>query len=63
MERGDAPYYPVNNEKNNTLYEQYKELAASKAENVIFGGRLGQYRYYNMDQVIVAVLEAVNGEF
>ncbi len=61
--RGDEPYYPVNNDKNNTLYEQYKELAAKKARNVIFGGRLGQYRYYNMDQVIAAALEAVNEEF
>ena len=53
---GDEPYYPVNDEKNQRLYEQYKALA-EKEEKVIFGGRLGEYRYYDMDQVIAAALE------
>ncbi|PWF99767.1 UDP-galactopyranose mutase [Levilactobacillus bambusae] len=61
--RGDEPYYPVNNQENNGLYAQYKELAEKQAENVIFGGRLGQYKYYNMDQVIAAALETVTTEF
>jgi UDP-galactopyranose mutase len=52
---GDEPYYPVNNEKNERLYQKYKELA-SKEENVTFGGRLGEYRYYDMDAVIAAAL-------
>ena len=52
---GMEPYYPVNDEKNNVLYQQYKELAA-KEENVIFGGRLGDYKYYDMDKVIAAAL-------
>lgn len=55
---GMEPYYPVNNEQNNQLFEQYKELA-SKEENVIFGGRLGDYKYYDMDKVIEAALAAV----
>ena len=50
---GDEPYYPVNNERNNALYEKYKELAL-KEKNVLFGGRLGQYKYYDMDKVIEA---------
>ena len=53
---GDEPYYPVNDEKNNTLYNKYKEEAL-KLDNVFFGGRLGQYKYYDMDKVI---LEALN---
>lgn len=53
---GNEPYYPVNDEKNNDLYQQYKALA-DREEKVIFGGRLGQYRYYDMDQVIAAALE------
>ena len=52
---GDEPYYPVNDEKNCQLYENYKELA-DKENNVIFGGRLGEYKYYDMDQVIAAAL-------
>ena len=52
---GDEPYYPVNDEKNNKLYEKYKELA-EKEENIIFGGRLGEYKYYDMDKVIGKVL-------
>lgn len=58
---GDEAYYPVNDEKNNTLFEKYKELA-SKESNVIFGGRLGHYKYYDMDKVIVAALELVELE-
>lgn len=54
---GDEPYYPVNDEKNGALYQQYKALAESE-QNVIFGGRLGEYKYYDMDQVIAAALEA-----
>ena len=61
--KGDEPYYPVNNDKNNALYAQYKDLAAKEDAKVIFGGRLGQYKYYNMDQVIRAALDAVNTEF
>ncbi|WP_187327515.1 UDP-galactopyranose mutase, partial [Liquorilactobacillus nagelii] len=60
--RGDEPYYPVNNSANNALYKKYKELADAKADNIIFGGRLGQYRYYNMDQVIGAALVTVEKE-
>ena len=52
---GDEPYYPVNDEKNGALYKKYKELA-DKEENVIFGGRLGEYKYYDMDQVISEAL-------
>ena len=52
---GDEPYYPVNDEKNSALYAKYKELA-DKEEKVIFGGRLGEYKYYDMDQVIAAAL-------
>ncbi|MBE6879429.1 MAG: UDP-galactopyranose mutase [Ruminococcaceae bacterium] len=59
---GDEPYYPVNDEKNGTLYARYKELA-EKEEGVIFGGRLGEYKYYDMDKVIVAALETVKKEF
>ncbi len=58
---GVEPYYPVNNDKNNALYEKYAELAA-KEDNVIFGGRLGQYKYYDMDKVIEAALDCVKGE-
>ena len=61
--RGDEPYYPINDAKNNSLYKQYVELAQKEADNVIFGGRLGQYRYYNMDQVIGAALVTVDQEF
>lgn len=61
--RGDEPYYPVNDKKNNALYTKYQDLAKQEAQNVIFGGRLGQYRYYNMDQVISAALTTVKQEF
>ena len=55
------PYYPINNEKNNTLYEKYKELA-DRDKKVILGGRLGQYKYYDMDKVIEEALECVRRE-
>lgn len=54
-------YYPINNEKNNQLYEQYEELA-KKDSKVIFGGRLGQYKYYDMDKVIQEALNCVKKE-
>lgn len=60
--KGDEPYYPVNNSKNNDLYAQYRKLAEEQ-EKVIFGGRLGQYRYYDMHQVIAAALQCVRNEF
>ena len=53
---GDEPYYPVNDEKNGKLYEEYKKLA-EKENDVIFGGRLGEYKYYDMDAVIAAALD------
>jgi len=54
--QGDDPYYPVNDEKNTALYEQYKELASHET-NILFGGRLGEYKYYDMDKVIASALE------
>ena len=53
---GDEPYYPVNDEKNGKLYESYKVLA-EKEDKVVFGGRLGEYKYYDMDQVIAVALQ------
>ena len=61
-EKGQEPYYPVNNQQNNDLYSKYKKLAQAVPQ-VIFGGRLGQYRYYDMHQVIAAALEVVKQEF
>ena len=58
---GDEPYYPVNDEKNGALYAKYKALAA-KEPKVRFGGRLGEYRYYDMDAVIAAALNAAEQE-
>ena len=58
---GMEPYYPVNDEKNNTLFARYRELAA-KEKNVIFGGRLGDYKYYDMDKVIEAALDLCERE-
>ena len=58
---GDEPYYPVNDEKNGALYAQYKELA-KKEPKVIFGGRLGEYKYYDMDAVIASALEMCEKE-
>lgn len=57
-EKGDEPYYPVNNDRNNELYAKYKALA-DKETKVFFGGRLGQYKYYDMDKVIAAALEDI----
>ena len=59
---GDEPYYPVNDAKNSLLYSEYKKLADAE-EKVIFGGRLGEYKYYDMDQVIAAVLDKCEKEF
>ena len=59
--KGDEPYYPMNDEKNLSLYEKYTELAA-KEGNVIFGGRLGMYKYYDMDDTIEAALNCVHAE-
>lgn len=56
-EPGEEPYYPVNDDKNGALYAQYRALA-QKEEKVVFGGRLGEYRYYDMDQVIASALQA-----
>ena len=58
---GDEPYYPVNDEKNNALYRKYKELA-DREPGVIFGGRLGEYRYYDMDAVIASALACAKRE-
>lgn len=59
--KGDEPYYPINDEKNSALYEKYKELARGE-KNILFGGRLGQYKYYDMDKVIGAALLMVEAE-
>ena len=58
---GDEPYYPVNDEENGALYARYRELADA-LPNVLFGGRLGEYKYYDMDRVIEAALERVRAE-
>ena len=58
---GDEPYYPVNDEKNSALYARYQALA-DREENVIFGGRLGEYRYYDMDQVILSAMNRAEAE-
>ncbi len=58
----DEPYYPINNSKNTEMYKQYKELADIE-ENVIFGGRLATYKYYDMHQVIGAALATIDKEF
>lgn len=55
---GDEPYYPVNDERNSALLKKYQELASGRP-HIVFGGRLGQYRYYDMDKVIAAALDAV----
>ena len=60
--QGDEPYYPINNERNNSLYQEYEKLAKQRTD-VIFGGRLGQYKYYDMDKVISAALDCVAAEF
>jgi len=58
---GDEPYYPVNDDKNNLLYSKYKDLA-QKEQNIYFGGRLGEYKYYDMDTVISSALAFCNKE-
>ena len=58
---GDEPYYPVNDDKNSALYERYKALGQQE-QQVLFGGRLGEYKYYDMDAVIAAALEAAERE-
>ena len=58
---GDEPYYPVNDAKNSALYAKYKALA-DKEQNILFGGRLGEYKYYDMDAVIAAALSAAEKE-
>ena len=67
--KGDEPYYPVNDEKNGALYAKYKELAEKenaalkeKGKKVVFGGRLGEYKYYDMDAVIARALEVAKME-
>ena len=59
--KGDEPYYPVNDAKNGALYAEYKQLADAEP-GVIFGGRLGEYKYYDMDKVIEAALDVVQKE-
>jgi UDP-galactopyranose mutase len=59
--KGEEPYYPINDEKNNTLYKQYEERAA-KEEKVLFGGRLGVYKYYDMHHVIAEALKLAEKE-
>ena len=58
---GEEPYYPINDEKNNSLFQKYQEMAGAKS-HIIFGGRLGQYQYYDMDKVIAQALQAVEQE-
>lgn len=58
-QKGDEPYYPVNDKKNSELYFQYKELS-KREKKVIFGGRLAEYKYYDMDQVIISALNKVS---
>lgn len=60
--KGDEPYYPINDEQNNLLYQKYTKLAEEQ-KNVIFGGRLGQYKYYDMDKCIEAALDLCDKEF
>lgn len=60
-QEGEEPYYPINDGKNDTLLKKYQEMAEAKP-HVIFGGRLGQYRYYDMDKVIAQALEAAGKE-
>lgn len=59
--KGDEPYYPINDDRNNDLYEKYSRLA-DEEENVIFGGRLGKYRYYDMDKIIREALDLAKDE-
>ena len=59
--KGDEPYYPMNDDKNNALYAKYKELA-KKEEKVIFGGRLGMYKYFDMHHVVAEALDLAKSE-
>ncbi|MBO7472454.1 MAG: UDP-galactopyranose mutase [Ruminococcus sp.] len=61
FDEGDEPFYPINDERNGALYERYRQLS-EKEKNVIFGGRLGEYKYYDMDKVISAALECADRE-
>ena len=58
---GDEPYYPVNDEKDGNLFHKYKKLAA-KEDKVIFGGRLGEYKYYDIDKTIEVAIKKVKEE-
>lgn len=60
--KGDEPYYPINNDRNNNMYAKYEELA-NKETNIIFGGRLAQYKYYDMHNIIEQALNTVKKEF
>ncbi len=62
-EEGKEAYYTLNNDENVNLYNRYKELAKQKAPNIILGGRLGEYKYYDMDKVIASALELAESEF
>ena len=57
--KGDIPYYPINDDRNNKIFNQYKELS-KQYPNVIFGGRLAEYKYYDMHQIIGSALSKVN---
>ena len=59
--KGDEPYYPVNNDSNNALYQKYLSLAQTRPD-VIFGGRLGAYKYFDMDKVIAYALDTASRE-
>ena len=58
---GEEPYYPLNDEKNSALYREYAKLA-EKEKNILFGGRLGEYKYYDMDAVIASALKLADRE-
>jgi UDP-galactopyranose mutase len=60
-EKSDIPYYPINDDKNNAIYQKYKELS-TEYDNVIFGGRLSEYKYYDMHQVIGSALKKIKYE-
>ena len=60
-QEGMEPYYPVNDEKNQALYQKYAQLAVGE-EKVIFGGRLGEYKYYDMDKVVEVALNKVRAD-
>ena len=60
--KGDEPYYPINDKRNNEIYNKYKELADNE-NNIIFGGRLAEYKYYDMHNVVERALSVVDEEF